>query len=193
MPSSHNPNPLRCLGLKQVVRRRIRSVIPHNVAAMSIPERELTRVWQRADPTGSGSLTAQGLHRVLQALAVVIGPGEVAAFVHHIAGLRHQDMPTAGLPRDRVTYREFLSNRAKLFATPQPSNSQKIRRGQESNISQGLPPKRVANATYGGSDSDKALGKQLLDRLTSQVLLLTTPPHCSALLPTTPPHCSALS
>ena len=102
---------------------------------------------------------------------------------------RHADLPLGprsdqlqGIPRQP---RQALCDPAALPGLPSPAHApglaptlervrrvrqaQAIHRGEECNISQGMPPKKVANATYGGTDSDKALGKELLEQLKSQV------------------------
>jgi len=145
-------------------------VVPNNLSIMSRTEEDIKAAWSQADMNHKGYLCAGSLHEVLRLLGVKIAPREVAAFVGHIAGLRHRDMPQAkNCRKDRITWSEFMHNRAKLLATPQCGNMRGPRLKKERNIAQGLPPQRVANATYGGTEDDKRLARDLLDELKGQI------------------------
>jgi len=148
---------------------RIKAVAPKNIAAMTRTSgAQVDRLWRLVDPSGAGHIGAKNLYQLLLQLEIETDLQACSDFIRHVAELRHRDMPEARLPRDRITRGEFLLNRVKLAANPQPTTLHGERVHDRMEM-QGVPPKRVANATYGGSDSDKALARSLLDELRSQI------------------------
>jgi len=156
---------------RAAVAQRMRDGIPQQVQVMHRSEGEFRALWNTVDAGRKGSLNVAGVHQFLRDLgATTHGERETGAFVAHIASLRHPDMSTAKLPQNRLSLGEFIQNRAKLFATVQPSC---IRRqqthGHGRNVLQGQPPKKVAVALYGGNELDEQLSQEMLSRLKATI------------------------
>ena len=124
----------------------------------TISDAEVVRVWNLVDPEGVGHIGAKNLLQVAMQLGLETDQQAIGDFVRHVVDLRHKDMPEAQLPRTRITRGEFLLNRGKLVANPQPIKIPLPQRGVEKSPMQGLPPRRVANATYGGTEAKAVTG-----------------------------------
>jgi len=134
------------------------------------------------DQSRKGALNGVELERFLQDLGVPLSSAQVSRFAEGVNAKRIEGSGTEG----RVTLKEFINNRAALLTADAWSLPQQGRRTQSgrsqsqasytrsmagSRISHiGTPPRRVANATFSGSNSDLKLGQTLLKNVTGVIM-----------------------